>query len=330
MKAREGDIGFALAPQSIPGFLDLTLSRATNSNPPATQKNQSPYTPMERVSAVTVVAIDRDNLVLVVDLNSYWASVIAAMERSGVMRFDQDIMLDPIHQDFMVKRLKATLNAIGNPPVAYALPGLAQAVGSSRQPTAGSPSPAADVLWDGKNLAVAASGRAPQAIRQKFVQSGLGLNPSQWQAWSDALSRRLQLVWGPPGTGKSRTLRAVVLGAIHDAVQRGVPIRALVSGPTYEAIDNVLLELGTDLTQGGLALTGVSIARLRSPFRPASSRVPATYDVPNGSPQYLSASATPSASERPDASWKHCTTGLPLAGRCRKSDHASLRLDSRR
>ena len=48
-------------------------------------------------------------------------------------------------------------------------------------------------------------------------------------------------MWGPPGTGKSQTLRAVVAGAVWAAHQKGRPLRVLISSSNYTAVDNVLL-----------------------------------------------------------------------------------------
>ena len=58
----------------------------------------------------------------------------------------------------------------------------------------------------------AAVARTLPPVRGDLVAAGLNLNPTQWIAWEGALSRRLQLIWGPPGTGKSETARAVYLG----------------------------------------------------------------------------------------------------------------------
>lgn len=287
VRARDGDISFALAPVNAPGFLERTLAQvATNASSLPLPNQHAMYSRMERVSAVSVVAVDRDHGVIVLDVNPYWLATVTAAENTGQLSFAHDVMLDPVHQDFLLERLKATLNAIGNPPIANALPAVAQALGGGTRPRAGTPSPAADVLWDGQRLYATLSARVLPAIQQRLIRSGINLNGSQWQAWTDALSRRLQLVWGPPGTGKSSTLRAVLLGALHEAAARGVSARVLISGPTYEAIDNVLLRVTADLTQGPLALQQVTIARLRSSSRVASPRVPPTIDVVPGSQQH--------------------------------------------
>jgi hypothetical protein len=287
VRARDGDINFALAPTNLPGFLDQTLAQVTNNATGLPLPSQSGmYSRMERVSAVSVAAVDRDNGIIVVDVNQYWLATVLAAERAGLISFARDVMLDPVHQDFLIGRLETTLNAIGSPPIAQALPAVAQALGGRRRPRAGNPTPAADALWDGGRLYATQTARVLPAIQRRLTQGGVNLNTSQWQAWTDSLARRLQLVWGPPGTGKSSTLRAVILGAVHDAAARGVAARILISGPTYEAIDNVLLQVADDLTQGALALPGVTIARLRSASRIPSPRVPPTIDVVHGSPQH--------------------------------------------
>ena len=286
VRARDGDINFALAPMSLPGFLDRSLAQVTNNAAGLPLPKEGMYSRMERVSAVSVAAVDRDNGIIVVDVNRYWLRTVLAAEHAGLLSFAQDMMLDPVHQDFLIDRLETTLNAIGSPPVAQALPAVAQALGGRRRPRAGTATPAADVLWDGQRLYATQTPRVLPAIQARLAQSGVDLNQSQWQAWTDSLSRRLQLVWGPPGTGKSSTLRAVLLGAVHEAAARGVPARILISGPTYEAIDNVLLPVADHLAQGTLSLPQVMIARLRSSSRIRSPHVPPSIDVVHGSPQH--------------------------------------------
>ena len=105
----------------------------------------------------------------------------------------------------------------------------------------------------------------------------MSLNQSQWQAWEDALTHRARLIWGPPGTGKSRTLRAVVLGAVLEAAQNGRPIRVLVSAFTYTAIDNVLVDIGQDLAN--LSGGGRSVFRLRSGYAEAPQHIGPVVDV---------------------------------------------------
>lgn len=268
VRARDGDINFAISPLNSPGFLDRTLAHVTNNGALPLPQSASQYTRMENVAAVSVTAVDRDNGVIVLDINQWWAPTLVAAEAAGHFSLAQHVMLDPVHLDFLLERLKTTLNTIGNPPNAQPLPGVAQALGGTRRPRAGAQTAVGDVLWDGQRLSAAPTGRILAPARARLTQGGINLNRSQWQAWTDSLSRRLRLVWGPPGTGKSRTLRAVVLGALHEAATRGLhSIRVLVAGPTYEAIDNILGDVAGALIQGPLALPQVAVLRLRSSSR---------------------------------------------------------------
>lgn len=290
VRARDGDINFALAPMNLPGFLDRTLAQVTNNatSLPLPNQHATMYQRMERVAEVSIVAVDRDSGIIVIDVNPYWLTTIIAAEHAGLISFAHDVMLDPIHRDFLVDKLEATLNAIGSPPIAQALPAVAQALGGRRRPRAGTASPCADVLWDGQRLHNSQSGRVLAPAQAILTDGGVNLNPSQWRAWNDSLSRRLQLIWGPPGTGKSKTLRAVLLGALHEAAIRGVPARVLITGPTYEAIDNVLIGVYEELsqTQGRLSLPQVTVARLRSTLHANSTNVPPAIDVTHGSTQF--------------------------------------------
>lgn len=286
VRARGGDINFAVSPRNSPGFLDRTLANVTNNAALPLPSGASQYTRMENVAAVSVAAVDRDNGIIVLDLNQWWAPVVVAAEAAGHFSLAQDAMLDPVHHDFLLDRLATTLSTIGNPPNAQPLPGVAQALGGTRRPRAGAQTAVGDILWDGQRLLAASSGRLPATVRTRLVQGGVNLNPSQWQAWTDALSRRLYLVWGPPGTGKSRTLRAVVLGALHDAAARSLQrLRVLIAGPTYEAIDNILDDVANVLAQGPLALPQVEVSRLRSSSR-QPLRGPAITDILYNSPAH--------------------------------------------
>ncbi len=75
------------------------------------------------------------------------------------------------------------------------------------------------------------------------------LNDSQWRAWADALEKRFSIIWGPPGTGKSQTLRTVIQGAIIDALKNKKTLRLLVTANTNTAVDNVLLTAERDLAR---------------------------------------------------------------------------------
>jgi hypothetical protein len=281
LRARENDFNFALAPEVTGGFLDDALSRVRGNVAVPTPAWASGYDRMEKVCSVTIRGLDRDAGEIVVDLSADWQPTVAALEAAGVVDFSRDVIVDPVHQDIFTKRLEEVLIAIGNPPVATTQPSAARVLGATRRPKATQHTPPADILWDAARVHGQRVSRPLAPVRMLLAANGLDLNQSQWIAWEQSLYHRLRLIWGPPGTGKSRTLRAILLGALIEAARQNHPLRVLLAGPTYESIDNVLLkETYAAITAAGpLQLPGVYVARLRSKARPVDAHVPSGIDV---------------------------------------------------
>lgn len=237
---------------------------------------------VHQVMSVSVAALLREHLLVAVDLNNRWSANVPQLVAHGLVDLDRDLVLDPVHTDFFTRKLLAALQAIGNPNIARRDPLVARAPGqgNARGARAAAVTPASEVLWAAAALAAAAATpRDLVATRAALTVTGSRLNVSPWQAWEAAMSRRLRLIWGPPGTGKSHTLRALLTGAVVDARTRGQPLRALVRASTYKAMDNLLLRLPVGI---GAALPGrapAPVYRLRSYAQPADPGVPPTVDV---------------------------------------------------
>ena len=73
-----------------------------------------------------------------------------------------------------------------------------------------------------------------------------GLNPMQQQALALPFHRRVGLIEGPPGTGKTHLLGWTLIALILHAYDMGRPMRIAVSALTHQAIDHVLTKV-TDL-----------------------------------------------------------------------------------
>lgn len=279
VKFREGDFSCALAPESDPTFLDRTLSSVALGSPPDPGDGSGDRTLMGDVTAVAVVGIDRDNAAIALDPNTRWPQGLDDLERFGRANLTTEVTLDPVQHDYFSRKLLAALQGIGNPQVAVAAAAVRRAVGLTGRGARPAPmSPAAEVLWTAADLHRSPVARELPAARAELVASGLDLNPAQWDAWSQALTRRLQLIWGPPGTGKSRTAQAIVLGAAYEALRTGRPFRILVCAFTYRATDNVLL--GVNAKAPGLLAGDVEVHRLRSYRSPVDASVPASIDRP--------------------------------------------------
>ncbi len=88
-----------------------------------------------------------------------------------------------------------------------------------------------------------------------------GMTASQQDALRHLLSRRLTLVWGPPGTGKTAFLAKGLLALGRARAAAGLPTRVMVSALTHAAIENVLSAVNGERGDQGIA-DDVLIAKL--------------------------------------------------------------------
>ncbi len=110
------------------------------------------------------------------------------------------------------------------------------------------------------------------AVKSELQRMGIGLNQPQWYAWKRAMEYRLTLIWGPPGTGKSEVLRALIDGLCIASIQVGKPLRVLISGSNYNTFDNILGRVADWLNQN--FPHSLSVYRLRSAHSGAPVNIP--------------------------------------------------------
>lgn len=152
------------------------------------------------------------------------------------------------------EQCRPILNVIANPAIATPEPNAARAMGiqpSARRGTAPE-TPAARVLWNPGALqhqVVLAAGTAAGYALQ--AQLDHGLNDSQREAVEHSMARALTIIWGPPGTGKTNTLAAMLHAMTEHAVSAATPLRVLVTGPTYKAVEEVMHRTASFLSVQG-------------------------------------------------------------------------------
>lgn len=330
LNVRPGDIGYALAPRDRPDFLvQSPYALAQPDYKPEGMAAMAKTIADAGLTSVSIEAIDRLGGLLALRPDSGGAYLTRAddpetgaartrytLEEAGLVDLSHDMMLDPVEKDYLAGKVKLTLEGIGYPTLAQAHDNatIRTALGlpaAPLPPTPGSLTPAARFLWDGPALTAATVARDLAAacipLEAVLQAQGRNLNASQWQAWTTALGTRLALIWGPPGTGKSQTLRALVVGALLDAHQRGVPLRVLIAAQGYSAMDNVLTGLPSLLAR---VLPGVPVALVRLQGR--TKDTPA--DLPAGIQPLLP--ATTQAPPEVQQLWAelHAPTGLTVVG----------------
>ena len=172
------------------------------------------------------------------------------------------------------------LREIGNPRIATPDPNAVAAMGINppvRRSTTSPVSPAARVLWDAGVLEArqSCSSALANAI-SAYAEAEDDLNSSQTAAVRHAAERALTVIWGPPGTGKTKTLASLIHGLSHEATQQRTPLKILVTGPTYKAVEEVMHRavdlLANDVSSSGEIYMAYSVGRTpaASPLHPSS------------------------------------------------------------
>ncbi|MFN3200518.1 MAG: AAA domain-containing protein [Bradymonadia bacterium] len=88
----------------------------------------------------------------------------------------------------------------------------------------------------------------PKAVRETLKDELSGdaagaLTPSQQAAFEQVAHRRLSLIWGPPGTGKTYFLARAILSLVSAYRRAGFTLRVGVTAFTHTAVENLLAEI---------------------------------------------------------------------------------------
>ena len=275
-RLKEGEFLWSLLPEAdLPELQDLTVAQFKRRNPDL--EDALPIAQWEWRKklrddlTVTILRIDRKNQLLAVEAGELLAEAI----QLDLLQMDIDGsrgrfgILDRVAMDAFTSKLGKTLSeqsGIRNPPLARQRPLFpARRVARIRggRPRVAQANPAAEFIWNADNLAARNSGVAAGPILAIAQQVMSDLTDRQCEAIAQALTRRLSLWWGPPGTGKSRTAQAYLTALAIQASREGRLLRVAISGFTWVAIDNVARRLPELLGNAGIA-GDVHLARLNS------------------------------------------------------------------
>lgn len=242
----------ALGKEGSPGF---PLQRARDiiaaGAPAYSGSDQTLTTPLWSALSVTLVSFDRGTRKAVLRLSNWREpAFFPYLLANSTIDLMNDIFITKGQGSFKwYETAKEILIAVGNPAIAIADGNAAAAMGA-KSPRAGTDTvtPLARVLWEADTVqrtAVVASTQAASVAA--YAKTKHNLNSSQTDAVAHAAEKGLTIIWGPPGTGKTQTLAGCIHGLVHNAVQSGQPLKVLVAGPTYKAVEELIGRVVTSL-----------------------------------------------------------------------------------
>jgi hypothetical protein len=247
-KITDGESFLALRNDDVPGFLNTRLRDVPRADGAGYAGNWHSVAQSKLAyffGGTRLLEFDRRHATATVELDNWGsrATVRQYLDQIGAIDYSGNWSLIPGPGVDRAPRLRKVLDAIGNPRIAVPHPSTLLVYGQTTVPRPGSSqvTPAARVLWDAAALAREPSG-IPEEASRVIVEGGVGgpLNASQRDAVVHALTRRLSVLWGPPGTGKTSTLAALIVARLLLSQSGGRPVRILVSGPTYKALGEVI------------------------------------------------------------------------------------------
>lgn len=272
----------ALGKEAYPG---LPLQRAKDivaaGSPPYSGSDQTITTPLWSALSVTLVSFDRSTRKAVLKLSNWReAAFFPYLRANSTIDLLNDIFITKGQGAFKwYETAKNILTTVGNPSLAVADSNAATAMGA-RPPRPGTDpvTPLARVLWEANVLhatSVVAATRAASVAA--YAKAKHNLNSSQTDAVAHATEKQLTIIWGPPGTGKTQTLAGCIHGLVHDAVQRAQPLKLLVAGPTYKAVEEIIGRvvdaLDNDATCPAEVYVGYSSSQAPKAFSAGSSHL---------------------------------------------------------
>lgn len=272
----------AFGKEGYPGF---PLLRArdiiANGAPAYAGSDQTLTTPLWSALSVTLLSFDRSTRRAVLRLSNWREpAFFPYLLSNSTVNLMNDIFITKGQGTFKwFKTATEILKMVGNPAIAVADSNAAAAMGIRPPKTGSAPvTPLARVLWTADSIHSTSIIPATQAASiAAYAKAKHNLNNSQTDAVKHAAEKGLTVIWGPPGTGKTQTLAGCIHGLVHDAVKGNQPLKLLVAGPTYKAVEEiigrVIESLDADPTCSSEIFVGYSASQIPKSFTAVNSHL---------------------------------------------------------
>lgn len=295
-KIDDGEGFLAVGLDAEPGFPLSSLANKVGGGAPFPPDPTLMNRPLFSVLNATLIRFDRHALRAVIRFDVSDPQLLPYIRTQAGIDLDNNVFVTPTKPFYnMAKVTTAVLREIGSPPIAQPDPAAAGAMGQApAQPGADPISPPARVLWDAANLQTQQFRTAAQATGIAQAAHALHqLNPSQIAAINHAAQYALTVIWGPPGTGKTKTLVGLLHALTRESNGSGQPINILVSGPTYKAVEEIIgrfLEAVAVVDPLNSVNVNVGYSRARMPLQLPNlpPHVNAkSFNIDNGLPEWM-------------------------------------------
>lgn len=145
-------LGYALTPRSDPAFLDRPAYPLVKGKDITVSGRLTGSVAEAGLTKVSIIAIDRVNGLIAI--KPWYTNCALELERFGVADFRTDVMLDPVSEDYLSKKLSFTLQGIGHPASAGEDTGAVRALGLTNISGAATTpeTPASEFLWQAPAL----------------------------------------------------------------------------------------------------------------------------------------------------------------------------------
>lgn len=245
-KIEEGTGYLAIGLEAGPGFpLTSAKDHLPRPWPNYTGQPEDLSLPLYSVVQATLLTLDRVNKRASVLVRAPKAPpLLAYLTKHKVLDLSAEIFLTPGKPSFDWSKFSTEiLKQVGRPAIATPDPVAALAMGATSTGSAGNDplTLLARLLWAAPALQAQVVMPSAQATAlSSAAATKHQLNTSQQSAVAHALERALTIVWGPPGTGKTKTLAAYVHALASNAAASGSGIKILLTGPTYKAVEELV------------------------------------------------------------------------------------------
>lgn len=246
-KIKEGASLLTIIPKRKPGFPQYKLASIFNGKVPeilTRDYNIRGNWKVKTALAVKVVKFDRIKGVIALEFSRQGVALLEELSKIGI-NLSESFSVVETDNDFFTEKLKNCLALIKNPAIAIPdqkglrAQGITKSLKGGRSPL----TPAAEFLWDAKvqsDILLRPDKDEIVSALNTVMACDSSMSPleeSQKTAILDAVSRRLAIIWGPPGTGKTTVAKYIIATELELLISEGRTTRMLITGQTYRACE---------------------------------------------------------------------------------------------